>query len=56
MAIVKQRKHLEASLYETLQVVSVSPFEQVPLEELLAKVDTRELEVDIPKQLEINYS
>jgi IS4 transposase len=56
IAIAKQRKHLPASLYEILQVVSVSSLEQIPLEELFVKVDTRHSDCDIPKQLEINYS
>jgi hypothetical protein len=56
VAIAKQRKHLPASLYEILQTVSVSSLEQLPLEELFVKRDTRGLQLDIPKQLEINYS
>lgn len=56
VAIAKQQKHLTASLYEILQIVSVSSLEQVPLEELVVKVDTRIDAIDIPKQLEINYS
>ena len=56
VAIAKQKKHLAPSLYEILQVVSVSSLEQISLEELLVKVDTRKPHVDIPNQLEINYS
>lgn len=56
VAIAKQQKHLEPSMYEILQIVSASSFEQIPLSELLMKLDTREAHVDIPKQLEINYS
>jgi transposase len=37
VAIVKKELHLEASLYEILQILSVTPFEQVPLQQLLAK-------------------
>jgi len=37
VAIVKKELHLEPSLYEILQILSVTPFEQVPLPELLAK-------------------
>jgi len=36
VAIVKKELHLEPSLYEILQILSVTPFEQVPLQELLA--------------------
>jgi hypothetical protein len=56
VAIAKQEKHLTASLYEILQIVSVSSLEQIPLEELVVQVDTRNDDVDIPNQLEINYS
>ena len=56
VAIAKQKKHLTPSLYEILQVISVSSLEQIPLEELFMKSDTRNCPVDIPKQLEINYS
>ncbi len=37
VAIVKKELQLEASLYEILQILSVTPFEQVPLQELLTK-------------------
>lgn len=56
VAIAKQQKRFTASLYEILQIVSVASLEQVPLEELVVKDDTRIDAVDIPKQLEINYS
>jgi hypothetical protein len=56
VAIAKQRKHLTPSLYEILQVVSVSSLEQIPLEELFTKLDTRNMRFDIHNQLEINYS
>jgi hypothetical protein len=56
VAIAKQKKHLTPSLYEILQVVSVSSLEQIPLEELFMKSNTRNCDVDIPNQLELNYS
>lgn len=56
IAITKRNKHLEPSLYEILQIVSVSSLEQIPLEELFMKVDTMNPSLDIPNQLEINYS
>lgn len=56
VAIAKRRKHLPASLYEILQVVSVSSLEQIQLEELFMKLDTSQSHVDIHKQLEINWS
>ena len=56
VAIAKQRKHLSASLYEILQVVSVCSLEQIPIDDLFAKVDTRTFQFDIPNQLELNWS
>ena len=56
VAIAKQKKHHASSLYEILQVVSVSSLEQLPLEELFVKLDTRHEEIDTPNQLEISYS
>ena len=37
VAIVKKELHLESTLYEILQILSVTPFEQIPLQELLTK-------------------
>ena len=37
VAIAKKQMNAEKSLYEILQILSVSAFEQVPLTELLAK-------------------
>ena len=56
VAIAKQRKHLPPSLWEILQVVSISAMEQIPLEELLTNIYTSNEHLNIPKQLEINYS
>jgi hypothetical protein len=56
VAITKQKKQLASTLYEILQVVSVSPFEQIAPEELFINSNTRKCVVDIPKQLEITYS
>lgn len=56
VAIAKQQKHLAPSMYEILQIVSAASFEQIPLNELLVKYDTRDGHVDIPNQLECNYS
>jgi len=56
VAIAKQRKNLPQSLWEILQVVSVSSLEQLPLQEVLVNVDTSDRHLDIPNQLEINYS
>jgi IS4 transposase len=56
VAIAKQQKHLAPSMYEILQIVSAASFEQIPLNELFVKYDTRDDHVDIPNQLEFNYS
>lgn len=56
VAIAKQQKHLAPSMYEILQIVSASSFEQIPLPELLMKYDTSKGHVDIPNQLEFSYS
>jgi hypothetical protein len=37
VAIVKKELRLEPSLYEILQILSVTPFEQIPLPEFLTK-------------------
>ena len=37
VAIVKKELHLQQSLYEILQILNVTPFGQVPLQELFAK-------------------
>jgi hypothetical protein len=39
VAIAKKELKLEKSLYEILQILSVSAFEQRPISELLAKDD-----------------
>lgn len=56
VAIAKQQKNLAPSMYEILQIVSASSSEQIPLPELLMKLDTSDAHVDIPNQLEIKYS
>lgn len=37
VAILKKTAHLEPSLHEILQIISVTPFEKTPLQQLLAK-------------------
>ena len=56
VAIAKQQKHLAPSMDEILQIVSASSFEQIPLPELLMKLDARDDHADIPEQLEIDCS
>jgi len=38
VAILKKRLHLTASLYEILQILSLTMFEQMPLDQLLTKI------------------
>ena len=42
VAIVKKRLGLSASLYEMLQILSLTMFERIPLDQLLTKTDTDE--------------
>ncbi len=56
VAIAKQQKNLAPSLYQILQIVSASSFEQIPLAELLMDVDTSTGHIVIPNQLEFSYS
>lgn len=56
VAIAKHRLQLSHSLWEILQIVSIASMEQIPIHDLLTKLDTRTEPFDICKQLEINYS
>ena len=38
VAIVKKRLNLSASLYEMLQILSLTMFERIPLDQLLNKI------------------
>jgi IS4 transposase len=40
VAIVKKRLHLPLTLYETLQILSLTLFEQTPVDQLLSRVVT----------------
>lgn len=50
-AIVKKRMHLTLSLASILQVLSVTPFEKTPLQELLCETDMSNSTSDSCKQL-----
>jgi IS4 transposase len=56
VAIAKRRLNLPQSLWEILQIVSIASMEQIPIQALLMTLDTRTEHIDIPNQLEINYS
>ena len=42
VAIVKKRLHITASLYEMLQILSLTMFERIPLNQLLNNIATDE--------------
>ena len=54
VAIAKQRLALPGSLHQTLQVISISALEKVPLYQLFEKNDTTNTPFDTGIQLEIN--
>ena len=51
VAIVKKRLKLSASLYEILQILSLTLFERIPLDQLLAKIATAEIQSTEENQL-----
>lgn len=51
VAIVKKRLNLPASLYEILQILSLTMFERMPLDQLLAQAVTDDIEPISDKQL-----
>jgi len=51
VAIVKKRLNLSASLYEMLQILSLTMFERIPLDQLLAKTVTDEVQDHSDNQL-----
>lgn len=53
IAILHKQLKLPGTLHRTLQVLSVHPFEKVPLNELLTETDHRSLSKDDPNQLNL---
>jgi hypothetical protein len=53
VAIVKKRLNLRASLYQILQILSVTLFEKIPIEQALSDIDTEEIITEIPNQLKL---
>jgi len=51
VAIVKKRLNLSASLYEILQILSLTMFERMPLDQLLAQVVADDIDYDSANQL-----
>ena len=54
VAIAKQRLELPGSLHQTLQIISISALEKIPLHQLFEKDDTTNKPLDTGIQLEIN--
>lgn len=53
VAIIRKRLNLSLSLYGMLQILSVTPFENVPLFELLIESDCDQVSSDQPNQLKL---
>ena len=53
VAIVKKRLHLTASLYEILQILSLTLYEKTPLAQLLTRVVEDEIRADVQNQLNL---
>ena len=51
VAIVKKRLHLPASLYEILQILSLTMFEKIPLDQLLAQTNSEQIQPISDNQL-----
>jgi hypothetical protein len=51
VAIVKKRLHLSASLYEILQILSLTMFEKIPLDQLLAQTMSDKIQPVFDNQL-----
>src|SRR5262249_2775765 len=51
VAIVKKRLHLTASLYEILQILSLTMFQKIPLDQLLAQTASNEIQPVSDNQL-----
>jgi hypothetical protein len=53
VAIVKKRLNISASLYEILQILSLTMFERIPLDQLLNKIVTEDIHTLSPNQLNL---
>ncbi|WP_026225270.1 IS4 family transposase [Teredinibacter turnerae] len=51
VAIIKKRLNLQTSLYTILQILSVTIFENMPLNQVLSGNETSDFEDDLPNQL-----
>jgi Domain of unknown function (DUF4372)/Transposase DDE domain len=55
VAIAKKELNLDRSLYEILQILSVSAFDKTPVNQLLMNTDLQNPDEDLHKQLKINF-
>jgi hypothetical protein len=53
VAIVKKRLSLSASLYEMLQILSLTMFERIPLDQLLSNIVTEDIQCAAANQLNL---
>jgi hypothetical protein len=53
VAIMKKRLHLSASLYQILQILSLTMFERIPLNQLLKHPKIDDIQLNCPKQLSL---
>ena len=53
VAIVKKRLKIQASLYEMLQILSLTMFEQTPLDTLFSQIRTVQNDVNAVNQLNL---
>ena len=53
VAIVKKRLNIAASLYEILQILSLTMFERIPLDQLLSRAVEEDILVDPRNQLNL---
>src|SRR4249920_258477 len=53
VAIVKKRLNLSASLYEMLQILSLTMFERIPLDQLLNNIIANDIQAFSPNQLNL---
>lgn len=51
VAIIKKRLNLSASLYEILQILSLTLFERIPMDQLLTKISAEEIPSNAENQL-----
>ena len=51
VAIVKKRLKIPATLHQILQILSLTTFERIPLDQLLARAVSNEIDGDSEKQL-----